>query len=163
MKVIVHYECDVCGATYDKAEDALACQATPVERLGLAPGEIVTAGQAYGWWKDGNGATTRDNPDQSWFHVERGDPEARSHLVRAQLGFPKFVVLAVAPYSQVAARSGPWAHKEVALIYSPGWANGPETLYAWAPSVKHRLGMVTPEELAAYQAAVQGQRPTYLS
>ena len=166
MKTITFYDCEICGGRYPDEAAARACEAVPVRRIGLEPGEIVTAGHAYGWWKNAKGETVfRGDPQVPWFLYEPGDPDSRNHLERAKLGYPKFVVLEIVPYSQVSSSSGgAYSHQEAALVYCPAWENGPPTLYAWLPATGHhkvrrQLGRVSDSDLASYREAVKGQAP----
>lgn len=144
MKQKTIYTCEVCGYSRSDRTAVEQCEATPIKKLGVEIGDIVIAGHSYGWWSDA--------PDfQKWFHEERGDPNSKSHLERAKLGYPKFVVLKVVPCSLVnRGIHGTVAHSEVAILYSPFHAN---TIYEnkaleSESGFVRKVGAVTDKEFA---------------
>jgi len=167
MKTQTLFACEKCGFESKDETEVAACEAVEIQRSPVQIGDIVIVrSNGYGWWRDKNGNMRRDDEiDTEWFHIERGDPNSRNHLTRAQLGFPKFVVVGKAMYSDPVVGGngyGPgWRHRECALLYSPKHANFKTgTAYVWIPPDYgvRKLGEVSPEDLAIYQAAVNGRK-----
>lgn len=140
MKTITTYECEVCGLRDQDRALVETCEAVPMARLDFQPGDVVTAGHSYGWWNSTMAA---------WFHEQAGDPNHRSHLVRGQKGWPLYIVLAIIPYRVASPGAyGAYAHRELAILYSPQHANHvPGNKHLCADVPLRKIRQATPEEL----------------
>ena len=110
------YQCETCGFMSDAQSLVAACEALPTLDPGVQPGDIVYCrGQGYGWWQG----------SEEWFLREAGDPESRSRSERARVGYPLYLVVAIVPIATVNTNIpyGQGGHRDVAILYSPAFAN----------------------------------------
>lgn len=142
MKTTTIYECDICHRQSGDRAEVEQCEA-----IGLIPaeaeiGDIISISQGYGGWHS-------DKMD--WFHSEPGDPQSRNHLERKRIGYPKAIVMAKVPYGQLSSMGvGSSGHREMLIIYSPKWANGPSELWAWAPGFHAKHGRADEDQMREY-------------
>jgi hypothetical protein len=151
MKSRTIYACETCGLESTVEAEIARCEAAPIRRHPAKVGDLVTGGHAYGWW-------FFDRPEfMEWWHPEPGDPDHRSHHVRGRKGWPLYVVVDIIPAKEVSRQTGPYAHREVAVLFSPHHANrGSQGGIAlvWADDRIVKRGEVTPERLEELRSLI---------
>ena len=155
MKTITSYQCETCGFVSDDRALVERCEAQKPKPITLAIGDVVHLNDSgFGWWSE----------DREWFLESPGDRNSSSHLERARLGYPLYVIVDIVPYSAVTGRKG--EHFEAAILYSPRHANfkAGERVCWTTPSGHYsmsRVRSVSGDELAKYQARARELEPRY--